>query len=126
MRTFDTGATRGTNVEKLDPFGFMSPVVMHRFSEYMHKHRVQADGSLRDSDNWKKGMPIMEYVRSLIRHTTDFWMVMSGFAPRFDTHTTDPEEIACAILFNVQGFLHEVLKQKVEAPYFTGDDRSWS
>lgn len=112
MRTFSTGATRDTSTEKLDPFGFISPQALHRFSQYMHKHRTQSDGSLRDSDNWKKGMPIMEYVRSLIRHTMDFWMVMSGFAPQYDKKVTDPEEIACAILFNAQGFLHEVLKQK--------------
>lgn len=112
IRQFDTGATRDTGVNKLDPFGFVSPLALHRFSEYMHKHRLQSDGSLRDSDNWKKGMPPMEYVRSLLRHVFDFWLVMSGLQPRFDPKVTDPEEIACAVLFNVQGFLHEVLQKK--------------
>lgn len=120
MRTFATGATRDTSVEKLDPYGFISPAVMYRFSEYMHKHRTQSDGSLRDSDNWKKGMPIMEYVRSLIRHTMDFWMAMSGTAPQYDKKVTDPEEIACAIIFNAQGFLHEVLKRKVDSGFSHG------
>lgn len=107
LRTFSTGATRDTSKEKLDPFGFLSPVAMHRFSEYMHKHRLQTDGNLRDSDNWKKGMPKEEYVRSLIRHVMDFWLVTSGEAPRYDPKVSDPDEIACAILFNVQGYLHE-------------------
>lgn len=111
-RQFDSGATRDTSTNKLDPFGFLSPLALHRFSEYMHKHRLQSDGSLRDSDNWKKGMPQMEYVRSLIRHVFDFWLVMSGLQPRFDPKVTDPEEIACAVLFNVQGFLHESLQGK--------------
>lgn len=107
LRTFATGATRDTSQQKLDPFGFLSPVAMHRFSEYMNRHRTQSDGNLRDSDNWKKGMPKEEYVRSLIRHVMDFWLVTSGEAPRYDTKVSDPEEIACAILFNIQGFLHE-------------------
>jgi hypothetical protein len=110
LRTFHTGATRDTSKTKLDPFGFISPLALHRFSEYMHKHRLQSDGQLRDSDNWKKGMPAMEYVRSLIRHVFDFWLVTSGLKPRFDPKVEDPQEIACAILFNVQGFLHETLQ----------------
>lgn len=110
LRTFGTGATRDSSQEKLDPFGFISPLALHRFSEYMHKHRLQSDGKLRDSDNWKKGMPAMEYVRSLIRHVLDFWLVTSGLSPRFDTKVTDPQEIACSILFNIQGYLHETLQ----------------
>lgn len=110
IRQFSTGATRDTSQEKLDPYGFISPLALHRFSEYMHKHRLQSDGNLRSGDNWKKGMPPLEYIRSLVRHVFDFWLVVSGFAPRFDTRVTDPKEIACAILFNVQGYLHETLQ----------------
>lgn len=107
LRTFATGATRDTSERKLDPFGFISPVALHRFSEYMDKHRVQSDGNLRASDNWKKGMPKEEYVRSLIRHVMDFWLVTSGEVPQYDPKVSDPIEIACAIMFNVQGYLHE-------------------
>lgn len=107
LRTFATGATRDTSKTKLEPFGFLSPVALHRFSEYMHKHRLQSDGNLRDSDNWKKGMPEKEYIQSLIRHVMDFWLVTSGEEPRYDPKVTAPEEIACAILFNIQGYLHE-------------------
>lgn len=107
LRTFATGATRDTSKAKLEPFGFLSPVALHRFSEYMHKHRLQSDGNLRDSDNWKKGMPEKEYIQSLIRHVMDFWLVTSGEAPRYDPKVAAPEEIACAILFNIQGYLHE-------------------
>ena len=116
IRQFDSGATRDTSKTKLDPFGFLSPVAMHRFSEYMHKHRTQSDGSLRDSDNWKKGMPKEEYVRSLIRHIMDFWLVTSGEAPRYDTKVSDPDEIACAIMFNIQGYLHEQGTARTQAP----------
>ena len=57
MRNFDTGATRDVDTNKLDFEGFLSPVVLERYAEYMHKNRVQADGNLRDSDNWQKGIP---------------------------------------------------------------------
>ena len=78
LRTFKTGATRDTGKDKLEPHGFLSPEALHRFSEYMHKHRKQSDGSLRDPDNWKKGMPQEEYVKSLLRHAMDFWAVLEG------------------------------------------------
>ena len=110
VRTFSTGATRDTSVNKLEPFGFISPLALHRFSEYMHKHRFQSDGTVRASDNWQKGIPIKVYVHSLIRHIMDFWLVTAGFSPRYDKAVTDPVEIACAIMFNVQGYLHEMLK----------------
>ena len=112
MRTFTTGATRDTSVDKLEPYGFVSPIVMYRFSEYMHKHRLQKDGTLRSSDNWQKGIPIHVYLHSLVRHVMDFWMVMTGHAARFDPAVQDPEEIACAILFNVQGILHEMVQKR--------------
>jgi hypothetical protein len=110
IRTFATGATRGTGEAKLEPFGFISPLALHRFSEYMHRHRLQADGSLRSSDNWKKGIPTSEYVQSFFRHAFDFWLVVSGHAPRFDPSVSDPQEIACSLLFNIQGYLHETLQ----------------
>ena len=112
IRKFVSGATRDTDEGKYEPWGFLSPLALHRFSEYMHKHRKQADGSLRSSDNWKKGIPVAVYCHSLMRHVFDFWLVMTGFKPRFDKAVEDPVEIACAIMFNVQGFLHEALKDE--------------
>lgn len=114
IRKFKSGATRDTAEGKLEPWGFLSPLALHRFSEYMHKHRKQADGSLRSSDNWKKGIPIDVYLHSLMRHVFDFWLVMTGFKPRFDKKVEDPVEIACAIMFNVQGFLHEALSKGLD------------
>lgn len=101
MRVFDSGATRDDNARKLDYRGFISPKAMHRFAEFMDQHRMQADGQLRGSDNWKLGIPIPSYVESLIRHTFDFWALYE------DGKWVEAEELACAILFNVQGFLHE-------------------
>lgn len=102
MRTFNTGATRDSDDTKLDYEGFLSPFVLERYAQYMHSHRKQADGKLRDSDNWQKGIPKDAYMKSMWRH---FFSVWKG-------HRTGkiPQEELCALLFNVMGLLHEELK----------------
>lgn len=106
-RTFDTGATRDTDEGKLDYEGFVSPLVLERFAQYMNKHRTQPDGSLRDSDNWQKGIPLIEYMKSLWRHFMDLFKEHRGYTSREGI-----EDALCAILFNTQGYLHEILKEK--------------
>ena len=39
MRTFDTGATRDTNTDKPDYEGFLSPLVIERYGQFMMKHQ---------------------------------------------------------------------------------------
>ncbi len=107
MREFETGAKRDTDNGKLDYEGFYSPLVMERFAEYMHKHRQCADGSLRDSDNWQKGIPISVYFKSFIRHTMELWKA-------WRVQKQVDLEIACAILFNVQGMILETLKSNAQ------------
>jgi len=112
MREFDTGATRGSEEAKYDYEGFISPSVLERYAAYMHTHRTQADGHSRDSDNWQKGMSQSSYIKSLVRHTMDFWRVCRG-GEAIDIESGLPvtkEELACAILFNIMGWLHEELK----------------
>lgn len=105
-RRFVSGATRDSSEGKLDYEGFFSPFVLRRRAEYMHKHRVQADGALRDSDNWQKGMPISEYGKSLLRHAMEFWRWLRG------EKSSDPEEALCAVMFNAEGALLELLKRR--------------
>ena len=106
MRKFDTGATRDTDTGKYDPEGFLSPLVIERFNEYMHKHRIQTDGSLRDSDNWQKGIPKDAYMKSGFRHFLDWWKEHRGYESREGI-----EDALCALMFNVQGYLFEILKE---------------
>ena len=109
MRTFGTGATRDTVEGKFDFEGFFSPAVLNRFAKYMNKHRVQADGKLRDSDNWQKGIPLAAYMKSAYRHFFDWW----ANHRKVDTVVKeDIEESLCALLFNTMGYLHEYLKAK--------------
>ena len=105
VRQFKTGATRDQDTEKFDYEGFLSPAVLERFGSYMHKHRKQSDGKLRDSDNWQKGMPRDAYMKSMWRHFMDVWKNHRGLPAE------DLEESLCAMLFNVQGYLFEVMRE---------------
>lgn len=106
MREFETGATRDSAEDKIDPEGFISPTVELAFCEYMHRHRKQADGKLRASDNWQKGMPFEEYLKSAWRHFLDIWLIHRGHS---DLAREGIEEALCALKFNVNGMLYEYL-----------------
>lgn len=105
MRTFSTGATRNPDQTQPDYEGFMSPRVVQSFGRYMHKNRKLPDGSMRDSDNWQKGIPLDSYMKSMFRHFIDVWANHRGVEAR-----ADMEDSLNALLFNVQGYLHEYLK----------------
>jgi len=113
VRRFATGAKRDDDADKLDYDGFLSPLVLERFAEYMHEHRKMADGSLRASDNWQKGMPQEAYMKSLLRHVMDVWKAHRGY-PAVDRKTSRAvgmDEALCGVLFNAMGMLHELLRQ---------------
>ena len=117
MRTFDSGATRDSDDEKLDYEGFINPIVQRRYAEYMHQHRKQADGSLRDSDNWQKGIPISAYRKSLIRHVMTLWGRWRGAKAEQENVGGVPTlvselDLLCAIRFNVDGLMLELLNNQ--------------
>lgn len=112
IRTFDTGATRDTEVGKMDYVGFESALVSQRFAEYMDLNRKQPDGTVRGSANWKNGIPQDAYLRSLARHMKDLELHAEGFP---NAAREDIESALCAILFNARGMLFEILKDKYNA-----------
>ncbi len=107
VRTFKTGATRNSNVVKYDYEGFLCLRALERYAQYMHKHRQLEDGSLRNSDNWQKGIPLSEYMKSLWRH-----VIAVGKHHRGIPEKEPLEDALCGILFNTFGYLHEHLKSK--------------
>lgn len=118
IQKFETGANRSADTGKYDFEGFLSPAVLERFGEYMHKHRHLPDGSMRDSDNWQRGIPKKNYVKSLIRHTFEMWQLWRGQTV-IDKQTgmvVNVEDQLCAIMFNSMGLLHETLKEKSNDP----------
>ncbi len=109
VRQFETGATKSSDAGKPNYHAILSPLVIHRYGEYMNKHRLQPDGSLRQPDNWKKGIPQADYFDSMHRHFLDLWLHHDGFS---SFTVEDYEESLTALYFNVQGYLHEILKEK--------------
>ncbi len=107
IRQFETGATRNLEEGKLDFDGFLSPLSLGAFARYMEKHRVQADGTLRDSDNWQKQIPKSSYMKSGWRHFFDWWSEHRGWGSR-----DGMEDALCGLLFNAMGYLHEYLREK--------------
>jgi hypothetical protein len=106
IRQFATGATRDTAADKLDYEGFECPRVMRTYAEYMHENRKQSDGTMRDSDNWQKGIPLDAYMKSLFRHFMEVWETHRGI------RDGDIIPALMAMRFNVNGYAHEVLKER--------------
>ncbi len=77
IRKFAGGGMRDTDKGKLDFNGFLSPIVLEAFAQYMNIHMDMPDGSGRSSDNWKNGFGEKHYdicMKSLHRHFQDAWM----------------------------------------------------
>lgn len=117
MHQFATGATRSSDEGKNDYEGFLSFDVIEEFGDYMTRHRIQADGGVRKSDNWQKGIPPASYIKSFIRHSIELWGLHRGKVSRRLRREYPNQgmnflvrETACACLFNLQGFFHEFLK----------------
>jgi hypothetical protein len=110
VRIFESGATRGSSKDKLDYEGFLSPIVLKKYAEYMHKNRVQSDGTIRSSDNWQKGIPLNEYMKSNWRHFMDLSLIHRGYKEEARENII---KALCGILFNTSGYLHEYLKKGI-------------
>jgi len=109
IRKFDTGATRDTDEGKLDFEGFLSPIVLEKFAEYMNKHRKQADGQLRDSDNWQKGFGKDHFkvcMKSWFRHFFGVWKEHRGFKSR-----EGMGDALMGSLFNNMAYAHQYFKE---------------
>ena len=114
MRSFDTGATRDTVEGKLDYEGFLSPVVLKQYARFMNMNRLQSDGTLRDSDNWAKGIPTEVYMKSGFRHFFEWWSEHRN--PQGDDRIQMMAGL-CGLLFNVMGYMHEYLKIEEEVRF---------
>lgn len=110
IRTFETGATRDTTQGKLDYIKALSPIVLRRYVQYLDKHRLQSDGSYRDFDNWKRGIPQEAYISGGGRHFFDTWLLTEGYTTKDNHGPVETEDAICAQLFNLMGRLHEMLK----------------
>jgi hypothetical protein len=111
MREFETGATRSNVEGKLQYEGYLSPLVLQRFGQYMLEHQTQEDGKMRAADNWQKGMTLESYMDSMWRHFMDVWLDHRGYP---DLVNEDLEDALCALMFNVMGYLKETLEETIQ------------
>lgn len=127
MTTYTTGATRNDHDEAIVPHLFNSALVDRRFATYMHEHRKQADGSLRPGDNWKNGIPRDDYMASIARHYLDLCEIhernSDGIIDR-DYGFVTMQDVLCALRFNINGMLYELIKADNAIQAMTDDDDS--
>jgi hypothetical protein len=119
QRVFDTGATRSPLANKPQYEGYLSPLVLKRFGEYMLKHQTQADGQRRDADNWQKGIPPASLMDSKTRHDMDVWLHHRGYS---DAATEPMEEALCAVMFNTMAMLLAELEKYSRLPHSEDDN----
>ena len=95
---FDTGAQRDTQDGKPNFYECLSPFAIWRYGLYMAKASAKYG-----EWNWSKGIPVESYMKSLERHLVKLKMdLLYG-------HEEEPGvDHAAAILFNIQGLLHEL------------------
>lgn len=123
VRQFTTGANRDRVEGKLALTSFEHPLVTEAFGEYMNFNRTLGDGSMREPDNWQKGIPIAVYRDSLRRHAHDVekWLarefeadkgiIIPPSAYRFKENIV---WMICGSMFNLQGLLLELIKRDPE------------
>jgi hypothetical protein len=76
---------------------------------------VQSDGELRDSDNWQKGIPRDQYMKSMFRHFMEVWAThraLKGSLPHNAQAQSFFENALCALMFNVMGYLFELQERR--------------
>ena len=132
IRTLPSGATRTSEQGKFAYEGFLNPAVLAVFANYMHKHRIQKDGTLRASDNWQKGMDKTICMESALRHMMDMWAIHRGYSAWKEPLSTGGEkthyvlpgtevqgdwreihlyDALCGIMFNTQAYILEQIKE---------------
>ena len=107
-KVYSTGAFRSSSVDKIDYDGILSPYALEAWSRYLLWCSYLDNGDRRTSDNWQKGMSLIDYRKSLWRHLVDVWRILRGYPPQ--TKETNLVWACAATLFNINGILHEAIK----------------
>lgn len=94
---FKTGAIRDSQEGKEDYIETISWTAMKRYADFMTSKK-----SKYGEGNFKKGIPIDSYEKSLVRH------IQKYLANKYEGGNLEKEEDhLCAMLFNVFGIIHE-------------------
>lgn len=94
---YESGAIRDTSDNKEDYIETISFLALRKYAKYMTSKQ-----STYGAGNWRKGIPIESYEKSLFRH------IQKYLANKYDNANLEPEEDhLCAMVFNIFGILHE-------------------
>lgn len=105
LREFSTGALRDIDDGKEDYIESISWLTMRRFAFYMKSFEKKYGRG-----NWKKGIPIEDYERSLMRHLQKY------LANKYDNAGLEPDvDHLGAAMFNLSGLIHEEEKAKIKS-----------
>ncbi len=100
ITTFKSGAIRDSQDGKVDSFTAHERYA--RYARYMTSKK-----SKYDSGNFKKGIDIESYERSMLRHIDKY------FRNKYENGNDEPkEDHLAAIRFNVDGIMHEEDRKK--------------
>lgn len=113
-QVFETGAMRDLSEDKLDFEGCLTPELLTAYAEYMRTTGRMANGTLRNTNNWKKGMPIGGYMKSLWRHMVALHAAYLSDATQDEYGGEGEFEAAMAMMFNIQGFVFERIRENPE------------
>lgn len=97
VRKFETGAIRDSEEGKEDYIETISWTAFRRYAQFMTGKKVRYG-----SGNFKKGIEISSYERSLVRHLVKY---LSNKHEAADLEKNDDH--LCAMLFNIFGIIHE-------------------
>ncbi len=134
MRKFTNGSTRDSADSKIHYYGFQHPLCDYSYGKYMLGHQKQADGKMREANNWWHGWDRSISLDSMTRHLEDLKLIHAGYyvyKKRTDMgeetivtikpidkkiviaeklHQVTAEEACNAIRFNTDAYKLEVLK----------------
>lgn len=124
-RKFNTGAVRASAKGKPNPSFYSDPLVELRFNRYMMKAEKKYGRG-----NWKKGIPLEEYLQSMMRHALKLWIELeyAGEIPgdwqgkwggKLEEWLGPLKDIeigydhASGIRFNVNGIMREEIRREL-------------
>lgn len=97
IRKFGTGAIRDSENGKEDYTETISWTAFRRYAEFMTENKKRYGGG-----NFKLGIPIEAYERSLIRHLSKYMI------NKYEKGSLEPNvDHLSALLFNIFGIMHE-------------------
>jgi len=105
-------ATRDSNTNKPNHIGYRDILVEEAYDLYMLKHQKQADGTMRDADNWKSYFGEKHYkvcIESAYRHFEDWWKEFEGLESRDGI-----DEAINGLKFNIDAYYSKVLRDRLK------------